>query len=54
MTQEVFLIEGSWRSQVHLGIKIYRDRSKMLIGLSQGTYVDKVLGSFNMMNLKRG
>ena len=26
-----------------LGIKIYRDRSKGLIGLSQGTYIDKVL-----------
>ena len=26
-----------------LGIKIYRDRSKRLIGLSQDTYIDKVL-----------
>ena len=26
-----------------LGIKIYRDRSKRLIGLSQYTYIDKVL-----------
>jgi len=26
-----------------LGIKIYRDRSKGLIGLSQDTYIDKVL-----------
>ena len=26
-----------------LGIKIYRDRSKRLIGLSQSTYIDKVL-----------
>ena len=26
-----------------LGIKIYRDRSRRLIGLSQNTYLDKVL-----------
>jgi hypothetical protein len=26
-----------------LGIRIYRDRSKWLIGLSQDTYIDKVL-----------
>ncbi|WVZ71116.1 hypothetical protein U9M48_019737 [Paspalum notatum var. saurae] len=31
-----------------LGIKIYRDRSKSLIGLSQSTYIDKVLKRFNM------
>ena len=31
-----------------LGIKIYRDRSKRLIGLSQDTYIDKVLKRFNM------
>jgi hypothetical protein len=28
-----------------LGIKIYRDRSRRLIGLSQSTYLDKVFGS---------
>jgi hypothetical protein len=26
-----------------LGIKIYRDRSKRLIGLSQNAYIDKIL-----------
>ena len=31
-----------------LGIKIYRDRSKRLIGLSQNTYIDKVLKKYNM------
>ena len=31
-----------------LGIKIYRDRSKRLIGLSQSTYLDKVLERFKM------
>ena len=37
-----------------LGIKIYRDRSKRLIGLSQSTYIDKVLNRFSMKDSKRG
>ena len=37
-----------------LGIKIYRDRSKRLIGLSQSTYIDKVLKWFSMQDSKRG
>jgi len=36
-----------------LGIKIYRDRSKRLIGLSQDTYIDKVLKRFNMEQSKK-
>jgi hypothetical protein len=37
-----------------LGIRIYRDRSKRLIGLSQDTYVDKILKRFNMQDSKKG
>ena len=37
-----------------LGIKIYRDRSRCLIGLSQCTYLDKVLKRFNMDQEKKG
>ena len=37
-----------------LGIKIYRDRSKRLIGLSQDTYIDQVLKMFNMQDSKKG
>ena len=37
-----------------LGIKIYRDRSKRLIGLSQSVYIDKVLKRFSMSNSKKG
>ncbi|KAI5338443.1 hypothetical protein L3X38_017714 [Prunus dulcis] len=37
-----------------LGIKIYRDRSRKLIGLSQSLYVDKVLGRFQMEHSKKG
>ncbi|GKB60097.1 retrotransposon protein, putative, ty1-copia subclass [Tanacetum coccineum] len=37
-----------------LGIKIYRDRSKRLIGLSQNDYMDKILNRYKMDNSKRG
>jgi hypothetical protein len=36
-----------------LGIKIYRDRSKRLIGLSQDAYIDKILNWFNMQDYKK-
>ena len=37
-----------------LGIKIYRDRFRRIISLSQGTYIDKVLKRFSINNSKRG
>ena len=37
-----------------LGIRIYRDRSMRLFGLSQSPYIDKVLNRFNMNESKRG
>ncbi|GJS13664.1 putative RNA-directed DNA polymerase [Tanacetum coccineum] len=37
-----------------LGIKIYRDRSKRLIRLSQSAYMDKILKRYRMDNSKRG
>nr|GEU93174.1 retrotransposon protein, putative, Ty1-copia subclass [Tanacetum cinerariifolium] len=37
-----------------LGIKIYRDRSKQLIGLCQNAYIEKILKRFYMENSKRG
>ncbi|GJW17405.1 retrotransposon protein, putative, ty1-copia subclass [Tanacetum coccineum] len=37
-----------------LGIKIYRDRSKRLIGLSQSAYMDKILKRYKMDNSKGG
>ena len=37
-----------------LGIKIYRDRSKRLIGLYQAKYIEKILKKFNMWDSKRG
>ncbi|GKB38525.1 retrotransposon protein, putative, ty1-copia subclass [Tanacetum coccineum] len=37
-----------------LGIKIYRDRSKRLIGLGQNAYMDKILKRYRMDNSKHG
>jgi hypothetical protein len=37
-----------------LGIRIYRYRSKRLIGLSQDAYIDQILNRFNMQDSKKG
>ena len=37
-----------------LGIKIYRDRPRRLIGLSQSTCLDKVVKKFKMEQEKKG
>ena len=37
-----------------LGIKIYRDRSICLIGLSQSTYPEKISKKFKMDQPKKG
>ncbi|KAL0451279.1 UNVERIFIED_CONTAM: Retrovirus-related Pol polyprotein from transposon TNT 1-94 [Sesamum latifolium] len=37
-----------------LGIKIYRDRSRRMLGLTQSSYIEKVLKRLEMDNLKRG
>jgi len=37
-----------------LGIRIYRDKSRRLLGLSQRSYIDKVLKRFSMEDSKRG
>ena len=37
-----------------LGIQIYRDRSKRPFGLSQSTYIDKVIRRFSMQDSKKG
>jgi hypothetical protein len=36
-----------------LGINIYRDISKRLIGLSQDAYIDKILNRLNMQDSKK-
>ena len=35
------------------GIKVYRERSKRMLGLSQKLYIEKVLKKFDMKNSKR-
>ena len=37
-----------------LCIKIYRDRSKRMLGLSQSRYIDLILKKFNMEASKKG
>ena len=37
-----------------LEIRVYRDRSKRIIGLSQSLYLEKVLQKFNMLDSKGG
>ncbi|KAL0402174.1 UNVERIFIED_CONTAM: Retrovirus-related Pol polyprotein from transposon RE2 [Sesamum latifolium] len=37
-----------------LGIKIYRDRFRRMLGLTQSSYIEKVLKRFKMDNSKRG
>jgi hypothetical protein len=49
-----FLMKDLGEAVHILGIKIYRDRSKRLIGLSQDTYIDKILYRFNMNDSKKG
>nr|GEU70671.1 hypothetical protein [Tanacetum cinerariifolium] len=53
---EVFVDPNHLRKKAEfiLEIKIYRDRSKILIGLSQKSYMDKILKRFRMDTSKRG
>jgi Reverse transcriptase (RNA-dependent DNA polymerase) len=52
--KKVLLMKDLGVTTFILGIKIYRDRSQKIIGLSQGTYIDKVLKRFNMQDFKKG
>ena len=49
-----FLMKDLGEASYMLGIKIYRDRSRRLIRLSQSTYLDKVLKKFKMDQSKKG
>ena len=48
-----FLMKDLGEAAYILGIKIYRDRSRRLIGLSQSTYLDKILKEFKMDQSKK-
>ena len=49
-----FSIKDLGKATYALGIKIYRDRSRRLIGLSQSTYLDKVFKKFKTDQSKKG
>ena len=49
-----FLMKDLGEAAYILGIKLYRNRSRRLIGLSQSTYLDKVLKKFKMDQSKKG
>ncbi|GKA08923.1 retrotransposon protein, putative, ty1-copia subclass [Tanacetum coccineum] len=52
--EKCFDMKDLWEATFILGIKLYRDRSKRLIGLSQSAYMDKILKRYKMDNSKRG
>ncbi|GJW05481.1 retrotransposon protein, putative, ty1-copia subclass [Tanacetum coccineum] len=49
-----FAIKDLGEAAFIIGIKIYRDRSRRLIGLCQSAYMDKILKRYRMDNSKRG
>ncbi|GJY48362.1 retrotransposon protein, putative, ty1-copia subclass [Tanacetum coccineum] len=51
--RKCFAIKDLGEGTFILGIKIYRDRLKRLIGLSQSAYMDKILKIFRMDTSKR-
>ncbi|GKB60220.1 retrotransposon protein, putative, ty1-copia subclass [Tanacetum coccineum] len=54
MDVKMAFLNGHLDEDIYMGIKIYRDRSKRLIGLSQSAYMDKILKRYRMDNSKRG
>jgi hypothetical protein len=52
--RKCFAMKDLGEAQYILGIKIYRDRSKRMLGLSQVTYIDKILDRFKMKDCKKG
>jgi hypothetical protein len=51
--RKIFSMKDLGEATYILGIKIYRDRSKRLIGLSQDAYIDTILNQFNMQDSKK-
>ncbi|GKA15124.1 retrotransposon protein, putative, ty1-copia subclass [Tanacetum coccineum] len=49
-----FVMKDLGEAAYILGIKIYRDRSKRLIGLCQSAYIEKIMKRFYMEKSKRG
>ena len=51
---KTFSMKDLGESTYILGIQVYRDRLKRMIGLSQSLYLEKVLKRFNMLDSNRG
>ena len=49
-----FQMKDLGEAQRILGIRIYRDRSRRILALSQEAYIDKILTRFKMENSKKG
>ncbi|KAL0427455.1 UNVERIFIED_CONTAM: hypothetical protein Slati_2920300, partial [Sesamum latifolium] len=49
-----FFMKDMGETSYILSIKIYRDRSRRMLGLTQFSYIEKVLKRFKMENSKRG
>ena len=49
-----FFMKDLGKASYILGIKVYRDRPKQILGLSQKLCIEKVLKKFSMKNSKRG
>ncbi|GJV99267.1 retrotransposon protein, putative, ty1-copia subclass [Tanacetum coccineum] len=52
--EDIYMVQPEGTDNIFLGIKIYKDRSKRLIGLGQSAYMDKILKRYKMDNSKRG
>nr|GEZ10336.1 hypothetical protein [Tanacetum cinerariifolium] len=52
--RKCFTMKDLGKTAFIFGIKIYQDRSKRLIRLSQSAYMDKILKRYRMDNSKRG
>ncbi|KAL0411207.1 UNVERIFIED_CONTAM: Retrovirus-related Pol polyprotein from transposon TNT 1-94 [Sesamum latifolium] len=49
-----FFMKDMGEASYILGIKIYRDRSRRMLGLTQSSHIEKVLKRFKMEHSKRG
>ncbi|GKD34772.1 retrotransposon protein, putative, ty1-copia subclass [Tanacetum coccineum] len=54
LNEDIYVVQHKGEATFILGIKIYQDRSKRLIRLSQSTYMDNILKIFRMDTSKRG
>ncbi|GJR51808.1 retrotransposon protein, putative, ty1-copia subclass [Tanacetum coccineum] len=54
LDEDIYMVQPEGEAAFILEIKIYRDMSKRLIGLSQSAYMDKILKRYRMDNSKRG